>query len=81
MNHMITKITKGQQITIPAEIRNKLNLRIGNKVEIEIKRNNIVIKPIEEDIEELFKKARKIRPKYKLTVKQMDKFIENEALR
>jgi AbrB family looped-hinge helix DNA binding protein len=26
---MITKLTKGQQITIPAEIRNKLNLKEG----------------------------------------------------
>ena len=76
---MITKISKGQQITIPAKYRSKLNLKVGSKVEIEIKGKEIIIKPIGVDLEELFEKAKKIKPKKHLTAEEMDKLTENEV--
>ena len=74
---MITKISKGLQITIPAEFRNKLDLEVGSKIEIDLKDNKIIISPIDEDLEKLFKEARKTKPKLKLTAEQMDKLAEN----
>lgn len=73
---MIVTISKGQQVTIPAEIRNKLGLNIGNKVEILQENGNIIIKPIGEDLEKLFKEAKKIKPKHNLTANQMDELNE-----
>ena len=78
---MIISISKGQQITIPSKYRKDLNLRIGSKVEMLKKGNKIVIQPIEEDLSVLFEEAKRIKPKHKLTAKQMDKLIENEILR
>lgn len=78
---MITTISKGQQITIPAEMRKKLKLTVGSKVELIRKENKIIIQPIGEDIDKLFANAKKIKPRHKLTAKQMDELIENEIHR
>jgi len=39
-----------------------------------------VIDIVEEDLEEIFKKAKKIKPKHNLTAEQMDKLIGDEIL-
>ena len=78
---MITKISKGLQITIPAEFRNKLELEVGSKVEIDLEDSKIIISPIDEDLEKLFTEAKKTKPKLKLTVEQMDELAENGFLR
>lgn len=78
---MIVTISKGQQITIPAEMRKEFDLKVGSRVEIIKKQNKIIIQPIEEDLDELFEKAKHIKPKHKLTAKQMDELIEDEILR
>ena len=77
---MIVKVSKGQQITIPSKFRKELSLHVGSKVEMIKKGNKIIIQPIEEDLSKLFEEARKIKPKYKLTAKQMDELIEDEIL-
>ena len=51
---MIITISKGQQITIPSEFRKDLNLKVGSRVEIVKRKNEIVIKPIGDDLEKLF---------------------------
>ena len=43
--------------------------------------NKIIIKPIDEDLGKLFDEAKKLRPKYMLTAKQMDEVVEREILR
>lgn len=73
---MIVTISKGQQITIPSEIRKELKLKVGSKVEVIKKQNKIIIQPIEEDLDELFKKAKHIKPKHNLTAEQMDELNE-----
>ena len=75
-DNMIKTISKGQQITIPAEMRKKLKLTVGSKVELIRKENKIIIQPIEEDLEELFANAKNIKPKHNLTAKQMDELNE-----
>jgi len=73
---MITKISKGQQITIPAELRKKFNLKEGNIIEIEARGNEIIIRLIDDDLERLFEEAKRIKPKFHLTAKEIDELNE-----
>ena len=73
---MIVTISKGQQITIPAEMRKELKLKIGSKVEMVKGKNEIIIKPIDGDLEKLFEEAKNIKPKHNLTAEQMDELNE-----
>ena len=73
---MIVTISKGQQITIPADMRKKLKLKVGSRVELVGKENKIIIKPIDEDLDELFANAKNIKPKHNLTAEQMDELNE-----
>lgn len=77
LHEMIISISKGQQITIPANIREELGLDVGSRMEIEEEKGNIILKPIGEDLHTLFEKAKKIKPKYDLTAEQMDKINES----
>lgn len=78
---MMIKVSKGQQITIPSEFRKELGLHEGSKIEVARKGNKIIITPIGEDLAELFKQANKLKPRHKLTAKQMDELVENEIFR
>ena len=73
---MIVEISKGRQITIPAKIRNEFDLDTGSKLEIEKINNKIVLKPIGADLNNIFQQAKKIKPKHKLSAKQMDDLNE-----
>ena len=76
LNDMIVTISKGQQITIPANMREMLGLDIGSKVDVEYEEGKIVISPVGEELEEFFRQAKKWKPKYHLTAKQMDEINE-----
>jgi len=78
---IIVTISKGQQITIPAEFRKDLDFKAGSKVELIKKQNKIIIQPLEDDLDKLFAAAKGIEPKHKLTAKQMDELTENEIIR
>ncbi len=73
---MIATISKGQQLTIPASMRDLLGLDVGTRVDIDIEDGKVIITPIEEDIEELFKKSKHMKPKRNLTAEQMDELNE-----
>ncbi len=59
----VVKITRKYQITIPKEIREKLKLRIGDKLVIKIEGDHIVLKPLidkrHDPIEELLNLVKK----------------------
>jgi len=76
VSKMIVTISKGQQITIPAEMRKEFDLKIGSKVEVIKRKKEIVIKPIEEDLDKIFEEAKSIKPKHNLTAEQMDELNE-----
>ena len=76
VDRMIAAISKGQQITIPSEMRNALGINSGSKVEIELVGKKIIIKPVGDDLETLFEEAKKRKPKHKLSAKEMDEFNE-----
>lgn len=43
---MKSKITSKFQITIPREIRDRLNLRVSDAIEWKIEKNRILVKPV-----------------------------------
>ena len=73
---MLVQMSKGMQITLPAEIREEFNLAIGSKLELIKKNNEIILKPLGNELEVLFEKSKKIKPKHNLTPEQMDELNE-----
>ncbi|MHA1720552.1 MAG: AbrB/MazE/SpoVT family DNA-binding domain-containing protein [Promethearchaeota archaeon] len=45
-----TKITRNFQITIPKDIRKSLKLKIGDKMQIHVINDKIVLEPINENV-------------------------------
>lgn len=74
INEMIKKISKGYQITIPAEIRKRFDLGIGTPLDIDIKKGEIILKPFDakKEMEKLFKEADKF-PKHNLSPEDLEK--------
>jgi AbrB family looped-hinge helix DNA binding protein len=74
VNEMIKRISKGYQITIPAEIRKQFDLVIGTPIDIEVKKDEIVLKPFDskKEMERLFKEADKF-PKHNLSPEDLEK--------
>ncbi len=77
---MILTISQGSQITIPAELRNELNLKPGSRIELEREGKKLTIKPVGDDIKKLFEEAKNVKVKQDMTAKEMDEYIENEVL-
>lgn len=73
---MIITMSKGQQITIPAKIREEFKLGVGSKMEIDEKAGKIILKPIIDDLEKVFEETKNIKPKHKLSAEQMDDLNE-----
>lgn len=76
INEMIVTISKGQQVTIPFEIRDSMGLLVGSKMEIEQKDNKIILKPLGDDLDKMFREAKKIKPKHGFSAKEMDELNE-----
>ncbi|MBI2650496.1 AbrB/MazE/SpoVT family DNA-binding domain-containing protein [Candidatus Woesearchaeota archaeon] len=70
--NMLTKISKGYQITIPAKLRHKFGLDIGTAIDIEAKKDSIVIRPVKEELKDLFKEANKFKA-HSLTAEDLEK--------
>ncbi|PIN74634.1 hypothetical protein COV18_07115 [Candidatus Woesearchaeota archaeon CG10_big_fil_rev_8_21_14_0_10_37_12] len=73
---MIVEMSKGRQITLPAELREEFDLSAGSKIEIVKRNKEIVLRPIGDELDVLFKAAKSIKPKHNLTAKQMDELNE-----
>ena len=76
---MITKISKGYQITIPAKVRHKFGLEIGTAIDIEDNRKEIVIRPLHKATKNALNKLFKESDKYtnNLTPEQLEKMEED----
>jgi antitoxin PrlF len=68
-------MTARGQITIPIEIREKLQLNSGNKLEFFLKDNQIIILSINRSIKEL--KGILPKPNISLTCEEMDEVIKD----
>jgi len=77
---MILTISKGSQITIPAELRNEFNLKPGSRIELEKDGKKLMIRPIGDVLKTLFEEAKHVKVKHDMTAKEMDDYIKNEVL-
>lgn len=77
---MLVTISKGSQLTIPAEYRKELNISAGSRVELEMKGKNLMIIPLSDDLKKLFEEAKNVKVKHDMTAKEMDEYIKNEVL-
>ena len=84
MSKMLTKLTKGQQLTIPAFYRHKLGIDESTLLDIDLdeKRKRIIVEPIEtQPLEMLFKKWDKVKLKTRKSIKELeDEYIREQML-
>ena len=80
---MLVKITKGLQVTIPAKIRNALEIEEGSVLDIELDtgRKRIIVEPIKQpSFKILFAKWDKVKIKTKKSIKEMEREYERENM-
>lgn len=66
---VLTKVTRNYQITIPSEIRKRLNIKEGEYLRVEVEGDRIVLTKAN-------KKWRTVRLGKKLTIKEIEESIE-----
>ena len=76
MASIIVTINRENGITIPAILVEKLGLKVGSRIELEKEKDYLILKPLGEDLEKLFKEAKTIKPKLRLTAEEMDEINE-----
>jgi AbrB family looped-hinge helix DNA binding protein len=77
---MATVITSKGQVTIPKPVRDKLNLRAGDRLDFVVERDGTArLVPLTASIKEL--KGLLPKPKRKLSLEDMDKAIARGALK
>ncbi len=69
-------MNKENQITIPAHIRKELGITAKTKLQIIKRENEIVIRPMNQELERAFRIADKVKPKHKMTPEEMDELNE-----
>lgn len=72
---MISTMTSKGQITIPVDIRKKLGLHTGNKINFIIKENAVEIVPVDVSVKSL--KGMVPKPANPISVEEMNKAIED----
>ncbi|MBI5393570.1 AbrB/MazE/SpoVT family DNA-binding domain-containing protein [Candidatus Woesearchaeota archaeon] len=78
---VILQVSKGYQITIPANLRKKYNIKIGSKLDLEEKGNQLSLELLEKpDWDKIFADVRKL-PKHNYTTEQLDAIFEKELFR
>lgn len=78
---MLIEMSKGKQLTLPAKFRAKYGFKEGSRIEAEDTGKGILIKPMETDLEDVFKSTDGIKPVHKWTAEEMDKETENAIFR
>ena len=80
---MLMRITKAMQMTIPAEIRHKLNIDENTLLDVGLdkKERRIVIEPIKvKSLQELFKECDAIKNKTNKSIKELEEEYEREQM-
>ncbi len=73
----LTTVTAKGQITIPKSVREALNLRSGDKVEILIEDDRAILKPVSKRVEEVFGKLHQ-KGKKEYSVEDMHTLVREE---
>ena len=76
INNNFSKITSKGQITIPYNIREKLHLSAGSKLEFVIQNNSVLLMPINNKLSDLHGVLPK--PEKALTIEQMNDIIKKK---
>ena len=70
---MIVSISKGYQMTIPSDVRKEFGLVIGSRLELEKKKKQIILKPLEKaSLKDLLRESKKFK-KHSLTPEDLEK--------
>ena len=80
---MLTRLTKGLQITIPAKLRNKLDIDERALLDIDIDNTGrrIIISPVkEESLKDLFAECDSIKNKSRKSIKELKEEYESENM-
>ena len=80
---MLTKLTKGLQLTIPAEIRNKLDIDEHTVLDIGLDRQKkkIVVEPVKsQSLRTLFEKCDSVKNKTDKSIKKLEEEYERENM-
>ena len=80
---MLTKMTKGLQITIPATLRNELEIDEHTILDIELDRKGktIIIQPVKvHSLKELFAECDAIKNKTKKSIEELEEEYERENM-
>lgn len=70
----VVRVTRNYQITIPADVRRRLGIKVGDRVVVEVEGDRIVIRKAAGSLP-------RIRLGLRLTPGEMDKLVEEGAAR
>ncbi|MDV4158726.1 MULTISPECIES: AbrB/MazE/SpoVT family DNA-binding domain-containing protein [Rhizobium] len=71
MNVTIRKIGNSEGIIIPKETLDRLGLKTGDSLELQIENGGITLKPADEDLSHQLEAARYFMDKYKVALKKL----------
>lgn len=74
---LISTITQKGQVTIPASLREQLNLHCGDKVEFLSENGKVIVKKVKNDVKAAFGLY---KTKRKVTLEEIEKAIEEGPL-
>jgi len=73
----ITKITSKGQITIPLDVRTRLNLKVGDRLVVNLEKEKVALKPLpKKSLEEIYGSLPVKRP---IDFKKVREIMEEEA--
>ncbi|MBY5373217.1 AbrB/MazE/SpoVT family DNA-binding domain-containing protein [Rhizobium leguminosarum] len=71
MNVTIRKIGNSEGIIIPKETLDRLGLKTGDSLELQMENGGITLKPADEDLSRQLEAARHFMDKYKVALKKL----------
>ena len=71
MNVTIRKIGNSEGIIIPKETLDRLGLKTGDSLELQLENGGILLKPADEDLSRQLEAARYFMDKYKVALKKL----------
>ena len=79
----ISTVTSKGQVTLPKEIRKKLHLEAGEKIDFRMdeETGTAMLVPLNKKVDDVFGLLRRPKRKKRITVEEMDKAIRNRFRR
>ncbi|KPH10628.1 AbrB/MazE/SpoVT family DNA-binding domain-containing protein [Rhizobium acidisoli] len=71
MNVTIRKIGNSEGIIIPKEVLDRLGLKTGDTLELQVENGGLTLKPTDEDLSRQLDAARHFMDKYKVALKKL----------